>query len=116
MSTITAARKRLVNPMVSVLLTAAILALILRRVPLAALGTALRVGHARAGGCGPLVPHRGPVRRAAARPRRLLRGRVLQHESGPRRDGGVSEPAAARAVSGAGQHGAVPRADRVHPA
>src|SRR5437667_5749859 len=42
MSTITAARKRLVNPMVSVLLTAAILALILRRVPLAALGTALR--------------------------------------------------------------------------
>src|SRR5437773_4544156 len=45
MSTITAARKRLVNPMVSVLLTAAILALILRRVPLAALGTALHDAH-----------------------------------------------------------------------
>ncbi|PYR28821.1 MAG: hypothetical protein DMF98_01790 [Acidobacteria bacterium] len=41
MSTVTAARKRLVNPIVSVLLTAAILALILRRVPLAALGAAL---------------------------------------------------------------------------
>src|SRR5438046_2717919 len=41
MSTITAARKRLVNPMVSVLLTAAILALILRRVPLAVLWSAL---------------------------------------------------------------------------
>jgi hypothetical protein len=35
-------RKRIINPVVSVLLTAAIFALILRRVPFAALGTALR--------------------------------------------------------------------------
>jgi hypothetical protein len=41
MSTVAAARRNLVNPFVSVLLTAAILALILRRVPIAALGAAL---------------------------------------------------------------------------
>ena len=42
MSSVTATRRRLVNPIVSVVLTAAIFALILRRVPLAAIGAALR--------------------------------------------------------------------------
>ena len=57
-----------------------------------------------------------PYARAAAGPRGVLCRRILQHEPGTRRDGRVPEPAIARALSRAGQHGAVPGAHRVHAA
>ncbi len=129
-------RKRLVHQIVSILVTAAIFALILGRVPFSAIGAALRdadfgwflalmipnavffflwdtfvltvVVRWFHGG----VPYREllPVRAVS-----YVVG-FFNTNLGRGALAAVSQPAAARAVSGVGQHGPVPRAHRVHAA